>query len=125
MLTTTTEHTKVSTRWSTFIENNLKVFKKATCLYEDEDWRRAETFLKETVEAFSKAFDMTLKSLPKQFKNLLDNFIKTLIQRYLDVCLFDRFDNKDEIWREKIFFDKRRGGKLGLDKYYYHYSLVD
>ena len=47
----------------------------------------------------------------------MDNYVKETIQIRYDIGLLDRFDNKDEIFKEYNTFNKRRRNEIAQNKF--------
>ena len=63
------------------------------------------------IETSLEAFDISSNNLQLEYNKCIDNSVKATIQKLYDVGLFDRFENKQESFRDYINFDKRQRGK--------------
>ena len=73
--------------------------------HESKELRTANISLNEFVEDYLKAFDMSSKILQLQYNSFIDTSVKATIQIFHDVGPFDRFENKDEIFKDYIIFN--------------------
>ena len=71
-------------------------------------WKKADILLNESLEADLKAFDMTLIESKLENTNLID---KTTTQRLHDVRLSERFEVKDETFKDYVALKKSEEGK--------------
>ena len=55
-----------------------------------------------------KAFDSYLRNLQLQYKNFVGNSIKATVHILYELGFFDRFENKDEIFRDYFSLKKIR-----------------
>ena len=73
----------------------------------------------ESVESILKAFDMTILNLRLEYKNFIDNFVKTRLQLLYDIDLLYIFDIAHELLKEKekVTINKRRTVELEGNKW--------
>ena len=74
--------------------------------------REANILLKERVKASLRAFDMSLKYLLLELNKFLVTLFIATTKVIYDVSLFGRLDNKNEIPKVYITFNKKRKGIL-------------
>ena len=70
---------------------------------------------KESVESPSKLFDVFLKNLQVEYTNFIDNAAKVTVRVIYDISLFYNLDDKIEIFKDFITFNKRWRVKLKKD----------
>ena len=75
----------------------------------------AKNSLNESAEASSKAFDIPSNNLQLESKNSRNISVEALRQFFIVVCLFVRFENKGESFRDYITFKTRQ--KRGFEEY--------
>ena len=59
-----------------------------------------------------KTLDMSLKNFYFEYNSSIDNSVKATIQVLYDVGLFDRFENRDEVFTEFNTCNKRQRGNF-------------
>ena len=70
--------------------------------------REATNSPSESVEAYLKNFGMSLKNLQLEDKSFIDDSVEATLQTFYGVGLCDRFDNKDENFRDCVTLKKKR-----------------
>ena len=81
----------------------------------------ADNSLCESVKECLRAIDMSLSSLQKDFDNFKNSFVTATNHILFDEGLFDRYDNKDQIFEEEFIYDKsdkRQRGELEVSKWW-------
>ena len=68
------------------------------------------------MESFSKAVEIFLKTLQIEQSILIDTSVKTTTEIFHHAGLFDRFENKNETFREYFTFNTGRRREIEKDK---------
>ena len=107
-----------------------KCFKKIYRLWEEiylkwmKKLKECNHSLSDSVEAFLEAIDIFWKIIQLEYRSFIEISVDSTVEKLVDLGFYDGFDNNDEIFKNKLNFDKNRNGQLKKDQWWHFFSSV-